>query len=108
MHPDRRADGLDSEMAAINEAWRVLGDRGLRAAYDQTLNGSTTTRPAPAPAGRAPARAAPEPPRVEESDEPITDSARWTRRWAMSMGILTLVATAFGALLVWIALGGGT
>jgi curved DNA-binding protein CbpA len=109
-HPDRRTDTADAEMAAINEAWRVLGDRGLRAAYDQTLNGSTAkprpSSPTPPPASNAPR--AEQSPDVEESDLPLTDSARWTRRWALSMGFLTLLATAFGALLIWIALGGGT
>jgi hypothetical protein len=40
-------------MAAINEAWRVLGDPARRASYDASL---TVTRPAPvvpAPAGTA-------------------------------------------------------
>ena len=41
LHPDRVADpsarrGADDRMAKVNEAWRVLGDPDLRAAYDRS------------------------------------------------------------------------
>lgn len=52
LHPDRQVDlgpwsdqvGQDSlrEMQALNEAWRVLGDRERRTAYDRLLAGATT------------------------------------------------------------------
>ncbi len=40
LHPDRMVDPADrnragARMSAINEAWRVLGDQALRAAYDR-------------------------------------------------------------------------
>jgi len=42
-HPDTRVArgslGADDEMAAINEAWRVLSDPDLRARYDSDLGG---------------------------------------------------------------------
>lgn len=40
-------------MAAVNEAYRVLGDPGRRAVYDRSLAGGATTTTAPA--GRGPA-----------------------------------------------------
>ena len=41
LHPDRVADpsarrSADDRMAKVNEAWRVLGDPDLRAAYDRS------------------------------------------------------------------------
>jgi hypothetical protein len=89
-------------MAAINEAWRVLGNRELRAEYDRSLGGSSAAPPSPPPAKPPPA---PRPRRetLEDSDEPITSSDRWTRRWTLSVGILTLIGLAFAALLIYIA-----
>ena len=44
-HPDTRMSsgttGSDDEMAAINEAWRVLSDPSLRARYDAELGAGT-------------------------------------------------------------------
>jgi hypothetical protein len=44
-HPDRHGDASAARMAAVNEAWHVLGDPGRRAAYDATrqepMTGST-------------------------------------------------------------------
>jgi DnaJ domain len=37
-HPDVSDDAAASAMAAVNEAWRVLGDPERRAAYDATLD----------------------------------------------------------------------
>lgn len=46
-HPDRveatGSTGSADEMAAINEAWRVLGDPGRRAVYDRSLAGPVTS-----------------------------------------------------------------
>lgn len=46
VHPDRAETGSADEMAAVNEAYRVLGDPGRRALYDRSLDGG-------APAGSA-------------------------------------------------------
>ena len=59
-HPDFGGDG--ARMVAINDAWRVLGDRDARAAYDAELAKSqdrrATDRPFQAPvAASAPNRA---------------------------------------------------
>jgi curved DNA-binding protein CbpA len=106
-HPDRRADDADADMAAINEAWRVLGDRSLRAAYDRSLDASTPRPPrAESPNGTAAPPRAPTRDPLDESDVPLTRSASWTRRWALSIGFLTALAVGFGALLFWIAIGG--
>ncbi|HOB65281.1 DnaJ domain-containing protein [Ottowia sp.] len=46
-HPDRNAGRLDEarqRMSAINEAYRVVGDETVRAAYDQWLKDQTESR----------------------------------------------------------------
>jgi DnaJ-like protein len=73
-HPDRGGDSSAVEMAAINEAYRVLGDGARRAAYDLQLGSgevgydraswpgssvassttATSQRPAPGPPARMP------------------------------------------------------
>ncbi len=51
-HPDRHGDASAGRMAAVNEAWRVLGDPGRRRAYDAGLDdrapGSARSPGAPA------------------------------------------------------------
>lgn len=37
-HPDTNASGSSEALAAINEAWRVLGDLRLRRDYDRSLS----------------------------------------------------------------------
>ncbi len=52
LHPDARGGRPSPEMAAVNEAWRVLSDPGRRAVYDAGLRGApgrTTAGAAPAP-----------------------------------------------------------
>lgn len=63
LHPDR-GGATDDRMAAVNEAYRVLGDLGRRAAYDASLRAPTSAtgaRTAPAASeasfGAAPTRA---------------------------------------------------
>lgn len=41
-HPDRHGAGSAERMAAVNEAWRVLGDDRRRADYDLELAGHET------------------------------------------------------------------
>ena len=50
LHPDRRAaagdradDARPNDMAAVNQAWAVLGDPARRAAYDRQLRWGATT-----------------------------------------------------------------
>lgn len=54
LHPDRQRDATPAEreeaarlMGQINEAWRVLGDPTLRAAYDADLARADRTRAEP-------------------------------------------------------------
>jgi curved DNA-binding protein CbpA len=53
-HPD--FGGVDGDMARINEAWRILGDPGRRAAYD-AAHGYIGSTPAPARPSRTTKRA---------------------------------------------------
>jgi hypothetical protein len=66
-HPDRHGDGSAARMAAVNEAWRVLGDDDRRRAYDAALAEpvSPTTPPT-----TPPERPAPPPPTGELSRFP--------------------------------------
>lgn len=59
-HPDRaRATGAPADsMPAINEAYRVLGDPGRRAAYDSSLRGDRAGRPPSPSSGAADVHAA--------------------------------------------------
>ncbi len=52
-HPDRHGDGSSARMAAVNDAWRVLGDPTLRRAYDEQLADRSAPRPGTARGGSA-------------------------------------------------------
>src|SRR6185295_10485952 len=60
LHPDRHGGGSPAEqrqastdMAAVNEAWRVLGDPGRRRQYDRAQAGAAVPpRPSPPPSAR--------------------------------------------------------
>jgi curved DNA-binding protein CbpA len=57
LHPDRANGSPSPRMAAVNEAWSVLGDPARRAEYDATLARERAmrarpARPAPRPAPR--------------------------------------------------------
>ena len=56
-HPDRHGDGSSGRMAAVNDAWRVLGDPALRRAYDEQLADLRAARPTSAASGSARASA---------------------------------------------------
>ena len=43
LHPDTHGGVVSAEMVAINEAWRVLSDKGRRSAYDAKLRTDTAT-----------------------------------------------------------------
>ena len=47
LHPDTHGGVVSAEMVAVNEAWRVLSDKGRRSAYDARLRTDTTTVTAP-------------------------------------------------------------
>jgi len=57
-HPDAAGSAAGAEMAAVNEAWRVLSDPGRRALYDASLH-SVPGRPAVGPDPVEPARPVP-------------------------------------------------
>jgi hypothetical protein len=94
-------------MAAINEAWHVLGDPARRAQYDATLTGSSAPRPSPPP----PAPPRPAPPRHARFDEDDDDlgeppvSEALVRRWALVIGFLFLLLVGFGVLTIWLGFG---
>jgi hypothetical protein len=76
VHPDVAGGDVGTAMAALNEAWSVLGDPARRAAYDATL--------APPRPGPAPPRPAPRPPRpgpARTPAEPAADAAPWRPAW---------------------------
>jgi curved DNA-binding protein CbpA len=72
-HPDVNGPGVDATMAAVNEAWRVLGDPERRAEYDALL----------APEPRR-ARPPPPPPPTWARREPSTGTTRDTSAGAES------------------------
>ena len=49
LHPDTHGGVVSAEMVAVNEAWRVLSDRGRRSAYDAKLRSEMTTVVPPQP-----------------------------------------------------------
>lgn len=85
LHPDRAGHTADARrMQEVNEAWRVLGDPGRRAAYDAAL---ATSRPANA--------VEPPSPQVDPLDVPY-------RGPAAEPGDLVV---AFVRMLPWMAIG---
>jgi curved DNA-binding protein CbpA len=101
-HPDVKGPGVDASMAAVNEAWRVLGDPQRRAAYDASLApvAPERARPLPRDAPTPPSEARPswwnEPvPDEPESDLPITDG-----RVVQAFGLLVAVATTIALVVV--------
>jgi molecular chaperone DnaJ len=49
LHPDTGSAAGAAEMAAVNEAWRVLSDPGRRALYDRSLAAGAAVAPPSAP-----------------------------------------------------------
>ncbi|MGD9996039.1 MAG: J domain-containing protein [Ilumatobacteraceae bacterium] len=83
-HPDRTGEATSDRMAAVNEAWRVLGDRQLRTRYDAELAAAeraTSARPAAASAPRS--ASAPSSPRAV-----VHEPARFP--WRFMAGLLAL------------------
>jgi len=114
-HPDVNGSGVDASMAAVNEAWRVLGDPDRRAAYDASLvseapsprarRPDAAARPGPSPRADTTEPADPADPRPAwwnepvpdepESDLPITDG-----RVVQAFGLLVAVATTIALVVV--------
>ena len=107
-HPDRRIDGAPTDvMAAINEAWSVLGDPSRRAEYDRTL-APPAVPPTPPASTEHPPTAHPAAARVGESDEAepgwvdLTPQMRRFRRLltlTLVLGALFLLAVFW--LIIW-------
>ncbi len=98
-HPDLASGSGGHDMAAVNEAWRVLGDPERRRAYDATLaadrRGRERARPTARPAPWA-VRVEDEPTEADDDfeedwrlDLPITDG-----RAVQTLGILVAVTGA--------------
>jgi hypothetical protein len=98
LHPDLGGPGSEGAMAALNEAWRVLGDPARRANYDASLRpsavvvggGSTTTVPPPTRADE------------EEGRSFLAVALPWILVLAVLGGIFLFTAYARGGL------GGGS
>jgi molecular chaperone DnaJ len=108
-HPDRRTgrgDGgggggggtteAELEMAAINEAYRVLSDRGRRAVYDRSLTAGRVTSDAPVGTGvRVPGASSGEPPPWTVPSTP----ARMPWKLMGGMAVLGIAGVLVGAAL---------
>jgi curved DNA-binding protein CbpA len=105
LHPDRANGSPSPRMAAVNEAWSVLGDPARRAQYDATLARERASRERPvARPPRTPSRTiGDEPDPVEDEGEeddwrldvPITDG-----RAVQTLGILVAVTGVLTAIAV--------
>jgi hypothetical protein len=83
-HPDRTGDASSSRMAAVNEAWRVLGDVELRRRYDTELAADERTRAGPTSPTAAGTRSAPRP-----APQPVVHQpARFP--WRFMAGLLAI------------------
>jgi molecular chaperone DnaJ len=90
-HPDRASADSAAEMAAINEAYRVLADPGRRAAYDRSLSIDVATperSAGPWTAGRPGETVAPLPP------------ARMPWKLMAGMAVLGVLVVLVGAVLI--------
>lgn len=103
LHPDAsdRA-GSTAEMAALNEAWRVLSDPARRAAYDLALDPPSAPSPSAPWADGGPPPSAWEPDGPEDEDDtPLPESGALRRlRYVMAFWALvtSLAAVAFVAI----------
>jgi len=100
-HPDVRAArgsvGSDDEMAAINEAWRVLSDPVARARYDADLGGGTDSARSESPTDHSYT-----PPSVRPRLDPFAryqNPPRFPWRFILILiGVATVAILAVGAL----------
>jgi curved DNA-binding protein CbpA len=104
-HPDRQVDGAPADvMAAINEAWTVLGNPARRAEYDRTLAAGSAPPPLPPHRTHAPD---PAPPPAAEPEPVWVDHTRDLRtfRWILTF-LLILGSTLFLLVLLFIIFPG--
>jgi hypothetical protein len=98
-HPDRHGDASAARMAAVNEAWHVLGDAERRRRYDASLRASASS--GAASADRVAADRARTSPMAEYRVPASVEPARFPWRF---MGVL--LALGVGFVLVGVILGG--
>jgi molecular chaperone DnaJ len=101
-HPDHSASRLrsdeDTDMSALNEAYRVLSDRGRRAIYDASLRTGSAVGPSFPPAGGS-SSVNPEDAR-NYADLPIRARISW--RWVLTF----CVAVVAGGVVLSLLTGG--
>ncbi len=89
-HPDNGSAPSAKEMAAVNEAWKVLGDPGRRASYDVSLAmvARSTAPAAPTDFDSPSGSEGPEP-----AEPPPGPAARWAVRlpWILILSVLALI-----------------
>lgn len=91
-HPDRRVDGAPAEvMAAINEAWTVLGDPTRRAEYDRLLDEPASAPPLSAPRPPRHATAARQAAVDDDAEPRWVDHTGDLRRFRMLMTTVVVV-----------------
>jgi curved DNA-binding protein CbpA len=117
LHPDTHGGVVSAEMVAINEAWRVLSDKGRRSAYDAKLHTDTATAPG-ATSQWAPWSAADDDDDDDDADDEFIDDDAFlgpmaetiaVRRW-MVLITFTMIAAAvlLTALFVYAFMRSGT
>ena len=89
-HPDATGAGSDVDMAAVNEAWRVLSDPGRRAVYDASL------RARPRSATYAPSVGAPDDVELDDANGFVPIRHPLARLgiplpWIIVLGVLALI-----------------
>ena len=106
LHPDHGSGESAPAMAAVNEAWRVLGDPDRRASYDASLDVARTAAVTSTPTvDRSPGR-------VDAVDGADGDEPGGRSFWAVALPWM-LVLIVLGAIFLFTAyarggLGGGT
>jgi len=105
-HPDLANGSGKHDMAAVNEAWRVLGDPERRREYDAVLEADRRARERPRPARPTPrfVRSVDE---VVEPDEPFEEEEDWRLdlpitdgHTVQTLGILVAVTGALALAIV--------
>jgi hypothetical protein len=104
LHPDHGSGESAAAMAAVNEAWRVLGDPDRRASYDASLAVARAAAVTPTPTVDQPLD------RVDTADD--DDGPGGRSFWAVALPWM-LVLVVLGAIFLFTAyarggLGGGT